>query len=152
MRSKYMLFSLVLLACFFKSEAQDSAKVAQAFTALVSICKNVDFSDPKVQESGTFYKAAPYIVYRGDDVKRKWKDVANYHNAKEKEQVDNICFKINSSVNQDSSYKIAGYLVQKESEGTWHLLMISYMKKGREKHAVFAFLKIGNRYALGDID
>lgn len=33
---------------------------------------------------GTFYKAARYIIYRGDDKNRNWKDFANYNKADEK--------------------------------------------------------------------
>ncbi len=35
---------------------------------------------------GMYYKAAPYIVYRGDDKQRSWKDFANYNNADEKKE------------------------------------------------------------------
>ncbi len=31
-----------------------------------------------------FYKAAPYIIYRGSDKKRAWKDFANYSIGEEK--------------------------------------------------------------------
>ena len=40
----------------------------------------------------------------------------------------------------------------KESEELWHVLIISYMKKGVETKAIFSFLKIGKHFGLGDID
>jgi hypothetical protein len=119
---------------------------------LLSVCKNVDFADPKTNQLGVFYKAAPYIIYRGDDKKRAWKSFANYSNAEEKKGVDEVCTRINESVNRDSSYKIVKYITEKESEGIWHILMVSYKKNGTEKNAAFAFLKIGKRFGLGDID
>jgi hypothetical protein len=152
MKARYFLVSLLFLSLSVAVKAQDSARVADTFKALLSLCRNVDFGDPKVQELGLFYKAAPYIVYQGDDKSRKWKAAANYADAKEKEQVNNICYKINQTANQDSSYKIVQYLTQNESEGKWHVLMITYVKKGKEKKAVFAFLKIGDKFLLGDID
>jgi hypothetical protein len=148
-------FGLYLLSTFTivaKNDEADSLKVVQTFTELITICKNVDFTDPKTVEVGMFYKAAPYIVYRGEDEARKWKDIANYMNPAEKKGVDEVCERINQSVNQDNNYNILQYFTESESEGTWHILMVSYIKKGSEKKAAFAFLKIGDRFALGDID
>lgn len=130
----------------------DSAAVAAIFKQLLSICKNVDFGDPETTTLGMFYKAAPYVVYRGADKKRAWKTSANYSNPEEKKGVDEVCTRINESVNRDNNYKIIKYSTEKESEGTWHVLMVSYKKNGVEKKSAFAFLKIVNRFALGDID
>lgn len=131
----------------------DSAAVAKTLHELLTICRSVNFADPKVTELGTFYKAAPYIIYRGDDKNRKWKAFAKYNNADEKKGVDNVCEKINQTANQDSlSYKILKYHTEKESEGTWHVLMVNYTKKGKERTTAYAFLKIGNKFGLGDID
>jgi hypothetical protein len=54
--------------------------------------------------------------------------------------------------NQDSAYKIIKYFTEKESEGTWHVLMVTYKRKGVDKTTAYAFLKVGNRFGLGDID
>ncbi len=150
---------LLFLVLFFNTglKAQtaksDSVQVAKSLHELLLICRTVDFKDPQVTKLGTFYKAAPYIVYRGDDKSRAWKVMSNYTNEYEKKGVDDICERINRTVNQDSSgYKIIKYFTEKESEGIWHVLMVSYKKKGTEKTAAFAFLKIGNRFGLGDID
>ena len=143
---------MLFLSHPIKAAETDSEKVVKVFTELISICKNVDFADPKTTELGTFYKAAPYIVYRGGDKTRAWKDVANYAKPDEKAGVDHICERINQSINQDENYKIIQYFTEKESEGTWHILMISYIKKGVEKKTAFAFLKINNHFVLGDID
>ncbi|MEO7310878.1 MAG: hypothetical protein ABIX01_10810 [Chitinophagaceae bacterium] len=146
--------TVFLLLHFFTSNAQsDSIPVARTLTTLLKICKHVDFSDPKTTSVGTFYKAAPYIVYRGEgDKARRWKDFANYNNAEEKKGVDEVCYKINQTANQDSSYQFIKYFTEKESEGTWHVIIVAYTKKGKAKEAAFAFLKIRGRYALGDID
>lgn len=156
MRTKYLtlfISSFILLA-FAKAQntKADSAAVATTLKTLLTICKTVDFTDTKTTELGMFYKAAPYIIYRGDDKARAWKDFANYTNADEKKGVDAVCIRINESVNRDSSFTIKKYFTEKESEGTWHVLMINYNKKGVAKKAAFAFLKIGKRFGLGDID
>jgi hypothetical protein len=147
-----LLISISIGQPLYSQSVADSAKVATTLQALFHICKTIDFTDPQINELGTFYKAAPYIIYRGEDKKRAWKDFANYKQPSEKEGVDNICFRINGSVNQDSLYKITRYFTQKETEGTWHILLISWQKKGIPKETAFAFLKINNRFGLGDID
>lgn len=156
MKPTLLLFITITFAfpLFIKAQSTkaDSSAVAATFRSLLDICKNVDFSDPKTQKLGMFYKAARYIVYRGDDKKRAWKVFANYSNAEEKKGVDEICTRINGSVNRDSSYTISRYFTEKESEGTWHVLMVNYRRNGIEKKAAFAFLKIGNSFGLGDID
>ncbi len=155
MTKRLILFiaSFVLLT-FVEAQIKqaDSAAVANTFKDLLAVSKNVDFADPKTTELGTFYKAAGYVVYRGDDKGRAWKTFANYKNADEKKGVDEVCAKINQTVNQDNNYKITKYSTEKESEGVWHILYVSYKKNGAKKNALFAFLKIGNHYGLGDID
>lgn len=151
----FLLF--VINFCFlFSLHAQpsksDSASVASTLKSLLAICKNVDFGDPKTTGLGMFYNAAQYIVYRGEDKQRAWKAFADYHKAEDKKGVDEICTRINRTVNQDSNYTIIKYFTEKESEGTWHVLMISYTLNGNEKKIAFAFLKLRNRFGLGDID
>ncbi len=156
MKSKYFLSIIIvsLLSTTLKAQStkSDSIVVVKVLKDLLSICKNVDFADPKVSELGTFYKAASFIIYRGEDKKRAWKDFANYTNSAEKKGVDEICYKINQTINQDSSYKILSFHKEKESEGEWNVLMISYIRKGSPKRIAFAFLKVNNRFGLGDID
>ena len=157
MKLKYLLLLIIGFTAGFNAKAQvnktDSAQVAKTLHDLLRICRSVNFADPNVTKLGTFYNAAPYIIYRGDDKKRAWKTMSDYTNEYEKKGVDDICERINRTANQDSlGYKILNYRTEKESEGTWHVLMVSYKKKGAEKTAAYAFLKIGNRFGLGDID
>ncbi len=156
MKPKYFILFLTSIASMSFAKAQnrqsDSADAATALQSLLSVCKNVDFADPKTTELGLFYKAAPFIIYQGNDKDRAWKVFANYSNAEDRKGVDEVCTRINESVNRDSSYTIEKYFTEKESEGTWYILMVSYKKNGIEKKAAFAFLKIDNRFGLGDID
>jgi hypothetical protein len=153
MRKSIAVLCLLFLMNNLKAQKNsDSLQLATTFKELISICKNVDLTDPNVTKLGTFYKAAPYIIYRGKNKKREWKDLADYSNEEEKKEVDAICNRINNTVNQDTSYKIVQYLTKLEYEGKWHVLIVSYMRKGIEKHTAFAFLKIGKKFGLGDID
>ncbi len=156
MNRKYLLGILIAVSFATQATAQnkkaDSLKVVTTFKELLFICKNVYFADSKVQDSGTFYKAASYIIYRGDDKQRNWKDFANYKVYEEKLRVNDVCIKINETINRDSSYTIDKYFTETESEGTWHVLLVTYMKKDAAKKTAFAFLKVKGRFGLGDID
>ena len=156
MKTKFFMLFITALGFLSFAKAQntnkDSVDVANTFKSLLAVCKNVDFGDPKTTSLGKFHKAAPYIVYQGPDKEKAWKAFTNYRNAEEKKGVDEICNRINQSVNLDDDYRIIRYATEKESEGVWHVLIVSYKKRGVEKKAAFAFLKIGNRFGLGDID
>ena len=157
MKFKYLSLLILAAGLSFTAKAQirktDSLQLAKTLHELLTLCKTVNFADPKVSELGTFYNAAQYIVYRGDDKKRAWKVFADYTKADEKKAVDEVCEHINRTANQDSiGYKIIKYFTETESEGTWHVLMVTYKKKGVEKTTAYAFLKIGNKFGLGDID
>lgn len=141
----------VLTAMGQKTRKADSTAVAQTLKTLAGIAKDVDFGDPKTQEIGLFYKAAPYVIYRGKDDKRKWKSFCNYQLEEDKKGVDDVCERINQTINQ-SGYTILRYFTEKESEGVWHGLEVEYTRKGKQRKAIFAFLKVGKRFGLGDID
>jgi hypothetical protein len=154
-RSMAFLFFLIAAhgICSGQSKKADSTAVAAVLHDLLKICRTVDFADPKTTQLGTFYKAAPYIIYQGGDKSRKWKSFANYALPDDKRGVDQVCERINQSANQDSNgYKIVEYRTEQESEGRWHILLVKYKKKDRERMAAFAFLKVGNKFGLGDID
>lgn len=148
---------IIFLSVFsIRSNAQeskdDSTKVVNTFRQLLSICKNANLSDNQSFNKGPFAKAAKYFIYRGDDKKRAWKEFSNYNNAEDRENIDKACFRINRTINQASTYKIIKYFTKTESEGKWHAIVVSYKKNGKDKEALFAFLKIGSRFGLGDID
>jgi len=152
---RWILFiaSFVLLT-FIKAQNKkaDSLSVANTLTAIVAACKDVSASDIGTKGLGQFYKAAPYIIYRGTEKKRAWKDFVIYTNENEKVIADDICKRIIRSINLDVNYKVVKYFTKKESEAVWHVLIVSYKINERENKASFAFLKIGKRFGLGDVD
>lgn len=153
---RWILFiaSFVLLT-FVKAQNKkaDSLAVTATFKNILAVCKATVPEDPQIKTQGRFYKAAAYIVYRGADKTRAWKDFVQYNNKDEKEETDAICKKVNRTANlEGSNYTITKYFTEKESEGTWHVLIVSYTAEGIIKKAAFAFLKIGKRFGLGDID
>ena len=152
---RWILFiaSFVLLTFVeAQNKKADSTAIATVFKSILAACKQNNPADPQIKIQGRFYKAASYIVYRGNDKKRAWKDFVNYNNPDEKTETDGICKRVNRTAGRDDNYHIIKFLTEKESEGTWHVLIVSYTVDGEDKKAAFAFLRIGNRYGLGDID
>lgn len=138
---KLTLISTFLFILGSAKSQSDSLRVVNTLQELLLICKNK-----------TFPKAANYIIYRGSDKKRNWKDYAKYKNVEEKQNVDGVCERINSTVNQDPNYKIVKFFTEKESEGKWYIVEVSYLKSGEPKKALFAFLKVKGHFGIGDID
>ena len=151
-RFTVLFFLLAVPAILAAQTPADSLKVVKTMKALLAICKSVDLNDPKTTSLGAFYKAAPYIIYHGDDKQRAWKEVCNYANADDKKGVDEACYIINQTIGLDANYRVVKYTTKKESEGLWHVLFVTYKKKAVQKKAIYAFLKIGDRFGLGDID
>ncbi|MFH1436246.1 MAG: hypothetical protein ABIJ56_11065 [Pseudomonadota bacterium] len=120
--------------------AKDEA-VKQAALKLFEHCKN-----------GENEKAAAYIIYRGPDVERKWKSVYRYDVEAEKEPVDEICADIKQMLAASSSYEFTQFETETESEGEWLVWEVEFQTGGGADKAYFAFLRVRDSYALGDID
>lgn len=101
--------------------------------------------------TNNYKTAAKYIVYRGDDTSRAWKDVYNYYNEEEKKNVIDICKRIKNFLVTGGDYELTDFTEEKESEGTWYTWLVEF-QKGDKRKVSFSFLKIGKKYALGDID
>jgi hypothetical protein len=152
MNAKYLILFIASFVLLSFVEAQnktaDSLAVVKTLRSFLVAAKNEN-PNPHAR----FLKAAPFIVYRGEDDKaHAWKTFVNYKNPADRKLVDGICMEVNETINRDPNYKITKYATEKESEGIWHVLSITYLKSGSPKNANVAFLKIGNRFGLGDID
>jgi hypothetical protein len=112
------------------------AAVRARFTELVA-----------AQKAGDPAKLAAFVVFKGRDESRKWKDVCNYTGEEDKVRVDSFVRQLNE-VFVDGAPVPESFSTEKESEGEWLLL---HCKAG-EKKVTFAFLKLKDTLAVGDID
>jgi hypothetical protein len=134
---------LTFLIGFFITSASvfaQSEAVGERLQKLFVLC----FTD-------NYKTAAKYIVYRGDDTSRAWKDVYNFSNEEEKKAVIDECTKIKHFLETGGDYELTDFTEKEESEGTWYTWQVEF-QKGDKKKVYFSFLKIGKKYALGDID
>lgn len=140
----FLVFGLTLLtACSATQIAHKSndAKIQDQIEALFAACQAQDYAT-----------AAAAIVYRGNDEARRWKTVANYEAEDEKNQVEGICKDIRDLLASSDSYDWGEYLEEEESEGVWHVQAVRFEKGVQRQERYFAFLMIGEVFALGDID
>ena len=139
-----IVFSLVFLAACSATQItrkSNDAKVQDQLEALFTACQAQDYAT-----------AAASIAYRGNDEARRWKDVSNYEAEEEKRHVDRICKDIRDLLTGSDSYAWGEYLEEAESEGVWHVQAVRFEKGIRRQERHFAFLMIGEVFALGDID
>lgn len=102
--------------------------------------------------SGSADAAASYFVYRGADKSREWKDTFRAAAVDEKAEVADICRRIKGYLDASEGYSFGAVKVERESEGLWHVLEVSFRQGGQTKKVLFAFLRIKGRFAIGDID
>ncbi|HEX8887634.1 MAG TPA: hypothetical protein VF779_00550 [Pyrinomonadaceae bacterium] len=127
-----------------KTQEQDAASpeaVEIRLARLFDICRSDKPED-----------AASYIVYRGEDKTREWKDTLHADEPADKAAIVGICWRIKSYLDQSTNYSFDGVHVKKESEGEWHALDASFYQGEKAKKVIFAFLLINGQFAIGDID
>ncbi|WP_271782972.1 hypothetical protein [Aquimarina algiphila] len=140
---KISVIILLVLILPIKSHGQDTYKQETVKKTLLTIFE--------LCEQNKCDQLAPYIVYRGKDSKRKWKDTCNSKNKEELERVQNICHRIQEFQKYDD-YEFSEFITQEESEGKWYVWKLTFNTKETPKIFYFAFLNINGSYAIGDID
>lgn len=139
MKTKFLL-TVLLISFVIGTGSAQSDKVGDRLHKLFILCFTDNYKD-----------AAKYIVYRGSDTSRIWKDVYNYNNEDEKKSVIGACKTIKAYLEEGGDYELTEFSEEEESEGVWYTWLVEF-KKGNHKKVYFSFLKVGKRYALGDID
>ncbi len=139
MKTRVIITALLLLVSSVSVLAQ-SDQVGDRLQKLFVLC----FTD-------NYKEASKYIVYRGEDTSRQWKDVYNFENESEKRDVIEVCSRIKNYLIEGGDYELTDFTEKEETEGKWYTWLVEF-QKGSRKKVYFAFLKIGKKYALGDID
>ncbi|MBA2732056.1 MAG: hypothetical protein H0U54_04095 [Acidobacteria bacterium] len=119
----------------------NSEPLKARLTELFALCKSDDLDT-----------AAAYFVYRGPDKSREWKDILHAEDPTEKGAVVSLCRRIKGYLDRSEGYEFGAVKVEKESEGEWHGLEVSFRQGDKVKKALFGFLLINGQFAIGDID
>lgn len=123
------------------ADASDPETVEARLTDLFDLCRRDDLE-----------AAAAYFVYRGPDKSREWKDVLNSRDSEERSAVESICQRIKGYLDESDGYQFGAVKVEREREGEWHALEVSFQRGDKVKKAIFAFLLIKGQFSIGDID
>ncbi|MDM8522783.1 hypothetical protein QUF80_05360 [Desulfococcaceae bacterium HSG8] len=106
----------------------------------------------ELARTGKNQKLAEYILYMGKDQARRGKNVVNYANADDKIQTDSVARIIKGYLDQYPSHEFTEFMVQIKDDGEWYAWEVTFKKDGKTEKAIFGFLKLKDRYLLGDID
>ena len=91
---------------------------------------------------------AENLIYRGNDENRKWKSGLNLNDSLEKAQANDFMARVSRYIEGCENFQTGEINLERESEGIWILLPA----KCGNKTVQFAFLKVGDKVLLGDID
>ena len=92
---------------------------------------------------------APLVVARGDDAERAWRAPADPAREDERRFAAEALDAVRRLAGA-GAYEPAGFEVDYEDEGPWHILFARF--GGSEEPVAFAFLPVGGAFLLGDVD
>lgn len=99
-------------------------------------------------KAGDWRKAADYVVYSGDDEKRRWKDVCNPEDQEEARGVGEVCGRTRAELGE--GFEWGNFKTKSEGEGEWCVWEVFTGKEKKKRH--YCFLLVKGKYAIGDID
>ena len=135
------VFLVAALALPLAAGTGERKPVRKRLTELFRLCK-----------AGDFGAAAGYFVYRGPDKSREWKDTYRAADAAERAEVEDACARIKSYLDESQGYTLGPVKVERESEGQWHVIAVTFKQGAGRKRALFAFLPVKGQFSVGDID
>ncbi len=95
---------------------------------------------------------ASFLVYTGDDKKRKFRDQLNLNNEAEKYRANSTCQAIGSWLEESSGYEYGSYKMEGHSQlDTIYKQEIVFLKKRGSNRRVFTFMKGNDEYLLMNI-
>lgn len=105
----------------------------------------------KYTKDANHEKLAEYILYRGKDETRNWKDIADYNDPFEKQQVQAAANIIFNHVD-GAEYKFGKYETEEESEGEWNVIHVTFTKNEKENTVIFSMLLVNGAFRLGELN
>lgn len=124
------------------TNAEDGEKVKRIFENMLELAK-----------AGNCKEIAPLLIYRNTSNNDAWKRVLNFENAEEKIEAEKRCAVLQVLTLGLKNHDYLEFSQQAESEGVWNIWQVKMLyEDGSEEDKAFAFLPVGNSFALGDID
>lgn len=139
MKKISLILGLIIFASLFANVKAQSTQ-----DALKQI---LEFSKEK-----KFEQAAPLIAYNGADETKKFKVAFSANDENELNSVKRICKKVKALVDISDSYEI-GAQTEIEKDGIkWFVTEVGFKSGNQSLKTVFSFIKINDKFLLGDVD
>jgi len=148
-----LVIVLIFTALNIKAQTEnDSVQLVTTLEELFTVCNSSEAGVGGNSEI-IFDRLAPYLLYCCADEARKGKEAFDYNIADDRRQVDMLGAKIKKWLDDYDSYTVKKFMTQTKSNGNkWYALNIVFKKGEAKESKIFAFLKIGDHFLLGDID
>lgn len=112
------------------------------------VLKNIlEFSKAK-----KFSEAAAFIAYDGTDEAKKFKVAFDANNDNELNSVKRICKKVKALIDISDSYEIGSAKEEKKDGLDWTVIEVSFKSGSQNLKTLFSFVKVNDKFLLGDID
>ncbi|OGU33248.1 MAG: hypothetical protein A2068_14540 [Ignavibacteria bacterium GWB2_35_6b] len=139
MKKLNLILGLIIFSAFFANTKAQTTKEA--------LTQVLEFSKAK-----KFAEAAPLIAYDGTDETKKFKAAFNAKDENDLNSVKRICKKIKALVDISDSYEI-GAQTEIEKDGIkWFVTEVGFKSGNQSLKTVFSFVKINDKFLLGDVD
>lgn len=135
------LFVLFLIAYGCEKSAQDA--VQARLDTIITILQKDQLTDNDISEM------SGYLVYRGSEQSRRWKDVMNPAVEEEKALVKGFMEEMREQFTRVTDYEYGEFLTEEKSEGVWYIQQVT-ASTGMQYY--FAMLNVNGEYVIGDID
>lgn len=139
-------FAAVFFCTASSLAAVDRAEIITVVKNLKAACGQPDFT----KSPAVYAKAAALIAYMGPDKTRKYMEPVNYTTAEDQKGVESVCNRINSLIGDIHTW--GAVQTRTKRRITWHAITFRHTIKNKEKENLFAFVEIGGKLYLGDID
>jgi hypothetical protein len=151
---KKFLFSVIALFPFLTALAQANADSLAAETTLEELFTVCNSVSPEGEDTSVviFERLAPYILFNGNDVTRKNKMACDYNKVDDRKLVDKTGLVIKNWLDVISEFKVVKYQNVKKDNLEWHILIVSSKPSNKVKDKAFGFIKIKDKFLLGNIE
>ncbi|HLA63853.1 MAG TPA: hypothetical protein VK610_05465 [Rhodothermales bacterium] len=97
---------------------------------------------------------APLLVATGGDRMQARRAAADAADPAQRQAIEGSLAGIRRLLAGSTGHSVAGFVVEYESEGAWHILTVLFDGRNGadDAHVMFAFLAVGDAFLLGDMD
>jgi len=106
----------------------------------------------ELSKAKKFSEAAALIAYDGPNESKKLQAAYNPNDENELNSVKRICKKIKALIDISDSYEIGNPNETKEDGVDWTVIEVSFKSGNQNLKTIFSFVKVDDKFLLGDID